>query len=83
MALPRSSALGNSVTMMATITEEDSAPPMPCTNRDTISMVWLSADPQTMDARVKRVTPARKTFLRPTRSPRRPARRRKLPKEMR
>ena len=33
MAFARSTALGNSVTMMATITEEDSAPPMPWTKR--------------------------------------------------
>ena len=69
--------------MMATITEEDSAPPMPCTKRDATNMVWLSAAPQAMDASVKSATPARKTFLRPIRSPRRPAMRRKLPKEMR
>ena len=69
IALPRSSGLGNSVTMMATITEDDSAPPMPWTKRAAISMPWLSADPQAMEASTKSVTPARKTFLRPTRSP--------------
>ncbi len=83
IALARSMALGNSVTMMATITDEENAPPMPCTKRATTSWAWLSADPQAMDARVKRATPARNTFLRPMRSPSRPAMSRKLPKEMR
>ena len=83
MALARSVARGNSVTMMATITEEDSAPPMPWTKRAATNMVWLSAAPQAMEARVNTVTPARNTFLRPIRSPRRPAMRRKLPKEIR
>ena len=69
--------------MMATITEDDSAPPMPCTKRATISMAWLSADPQAMEASTNRATPARKIFFRPTRSPRRPASSRKLPNEMR
>ena len=69
--------------MMATMTDDDSAPPMPWTKRAPTSMAWLSADPQAMEASVNRATPARKTFLRPTRSPRRPAMRRKLPKEMR
>ena len=40
---------------------------------------WLSATPQSAEAMVKRVTPERKTRLRPTRSPSRPAIRRKLP----
>ena len=69
--------------MMATMTEDDSAPPMPWTKRAATSMAWLSADPQAIEARVNTVTPARNTFLRPIRSPRRPAMRRKLPKEMR
>ncbi len=69
--------------MMATMTEEDSAPPMPWTKRAATSMAWLSAEPQAMEARVNSATPARKTFLRPMRSPRRPAMRRKLPKLMR
>ena len=69
--------------MMATMTEDEKAPPMPWTKRAATSIDWSWAEPQTMEARVKRVTPARKTFLRPTRSPRRPAMRRKLPKEMR
>ena len=81
--MARSAGLGNSVTMMATITEADSAPPMPWTKRAVTSMAWLSADPQAMEARVNSVTPARNTFLRPMRSPRRPAMSRKLPKEIR
>ena len=83
MALARSTGLGNSVTMMATITEEESAPPMPWTKRAPTNKAWLSAEPQAMEARVNNATPARNTFLRPTRSPRRPAMRRKLPKEIR
>ena len=69
--------------MMATITEEDNAPPIPWTKRAATNMAWLSADPQTMEDRVNRVTPAMNTFFRPMRSPRRPAMRRKLPKEIR
>ena len=83
IALERSYGLGNSVTMRAMITEEDSAPPMPWTKRAATSMDWLSADPQAMEARVNSATPVRNTFLRPTRSPSRPAMRRKLPKLMR
>ena len=83
IALARSAGRANSVTMMATITEEDSAPPMPCTKRDDTSIAWLVADPHTMEASVNSATPVRNTFLRPMRSPRRPAMRRKLPKEMR
>ena len=83
MALARSKGIWNSVTMMATITDDDSAPPMPWTKRDATNMAWLSAEPQAIEASVNRVTPARNTFLRPIRSPRRPAMRRKLPKEMR
>ena len=83
MALARSTGLWNSVTMMATITDDESAPPMPWTKRDATNMAWLSAEPQAIEASVNRVTPARNTFLRPMRSPRRPAMRRKLPKEMR
>ena len=69
--------------MMATITDDDSAPPMPWTKRAATNMAWLSADPQAMEASMNRPTPARNTFLRPIRSPRRPAMSRKLPKEMR
>ncbi len=69
--------------MMATITDELSAPPMPWMKRAATSRPWLSADPQAMEASVNSVTPARNTFLRPMRSPRRPAMRRKLPKLMR
>ncbi len=83
MALARSVGRGNSVTMMAMMTEEDSAPPMPWTKRAATSTAWLSADPQAMDASVKMATPVRNTFLRPIRSPRRPAISRKLPKLMR
>ncbi len=56
---------------------------MPWTKRAPTSRPWLSADPQAMEASVKSATPARNTFLRPMRSPRRPERRRKLPKLMR
>ena len=83
IALARSLGRGNSVTMMAMITDEESAPPMPWTKRAATNMVSLPADPQAMEAKVNSVTPARNTFFRPMRSPRRPAMRRKLPKEMR
>ena len=46
-------------------------------------MAWVSAAPQAIEATVNSATPAKKTFLRPTRSPSRPAMSRKLPKEMR
>ena len=69
--------------MIAMITEEATAPPMPWTKRAAISSAWLSERPQSAEAVVNSARPLRKTFLRPTRSPRRPASSRKLPKAIR
>src|SRR5664280_965003 len=69
--------------MMAMIADAEKAPPIPGANRPMINMAWLEATPQSTDEAVKTAIPARKIFLRPTRSPNRPARRRKLPKVMR
>jgi hypothetical protein len=65
--------------MRAMITEVAIAPPRPWRKRAAISSSWLSATPHRAEAMVKRVTPERKTRLRPTRSPSRPAIKRKLP----
>ena len=78
MALARSAGSGNSVTMMAMITEADRAPPIPWTKRPATSMAGLTATPQMTEATVKDAIPAKKTSLRPIRSPRRPAISRKL-----
>ncbi len=83
MALARSAAPVNSVTMIATITEVEIAPPMPWKKRAVINIAWLWARAQTSDDVVKSATPLRNTFLRPKRSPKRPASSRKLPKAMR
>ena len=83
MARLRSPAAGNSVTMMAMITEDEKAPPMPWRNRPTISTAWLWATPHMTDAEVNTTMPVRKTFRRPIRSPSRPAMSRKLPKVIR
>ena len=73
MAFARSMAMGNSVTMMARITEEERAAPSPCTKRAPMSIPWELDAPHTADDSVNRVTPAMNTRLRPTRSPSRPA----------
>ena len=74
---------GNSVTMIARITAEATAPPIPWTKRPAISIPWLVEAPQKIEAAVNRTSPERKTFLRPTRSPIRPASSRKPPKVIR
>ena len=58
---------------------ETSAAPSPCRPRVMISQVAPCASAQSSEAVVKRTTPARKTFLRPARSPARPPSRRKPP----
>ena len=72
-AFARSSGSGNSVTTMARITAELTAPPMPWMNRAAISIGCVNESPHSIDAAVKSRRPARKTRLRPTRSPTRPA----------
>ena len=80
IARARSVGVGNSITMIARITEACIAAPMPCRKRAAINSVELSAAPHSSEAIVNRVTPARNTRLRPSRSPSRPASSRKLPK---
>ena len=75
MALARSPGTGKSATMMARMTEDERAAPSPWTNRAEMSRIWLSAAPQATEAAVNSATPTRKTFLRPNRSPSRPAKR--------
>ena len=79
MARARSTAPGNSVTMIARITDAWAAAPTPWSRRAPISSAWVEATPQSSDAAVKMTRPARKTRRRPRRSPRRPARSSRLP----
>src|SRR5664279_267051 len=81
IALARSRSAGNSETIIPRITQgvpevasidEATAPPMPCPNRARIKVAGLVASPHKADATVKMSSPARKTRLRPNRSPRRP-----------
>src|SRR4051794_580122 len=83
MARARVSGSGNSVTMIARITEAWAAAPTPCRKRAPIRTPSLDARPQSSEASVKTTSPAWKTRLRPARSPRRPASRSRLPKVMR
>ena len=64
---------GNIVTIMPSTTAALIAPPMPWTKRAATSQPWLWAVPQSTEALVKRIRPARNTVRRPIRSPRRPA----------
>ena len=79
MARARSAAPGNSVTMIARITDAWAAAPTPWSSRAPISSAWVDATPQSSDAAVKMTRPERKTRRRPSRSPRRPARSSRLP----
>ena len=79
IARARSDGTSNSVTMIATITADAAAPPTPCSARAAISSPWLCANPHSTDTAVNSTRPARNTFLRPIRSPRRPASSRKPP----
>lgn len=74
MALTRSLGSVNSVTRMPSTTAEAIALPTPCRKRAAISRPGVVAAPASSDAAVKTTLPARKTDLRPIRSPRRPAR---------
>src|SRR4051794_3213475 len=65
--------------MMARITEAWAAAPTPCSRRAPISAPSVGATPHNSDATVNVTRPARNTRLRPTRSPRRPARSSRLP----
>ena len=65
IALACSPVSGNSVTMIARITLEATAPPIPWSRRAPISIPWLSASPHRTDAAVNRTRPVRNTFLRP------------------
>ena len=82
-AFARSTGSGKRVTIMARITAELTAPPMPWMKRAAISIGWLNERPQRSDAAVNKARPARKTRLRPTRSPTRPASRSRPPNAIR
>jgi hypothetical protein len=56
---------------------------MPCAKRAAISSSWLCASPHARDAAVNSPTPSRKTRLRPSRSPSRPASSSRPPKAIR
>ena len=58
-ALARSSGLGNSVTIIARMTAELTAPPMPWMKRAAMSMGWLNERPHMIDAAVKMPRPIR------------------------
>ena len=60
-------------------TAEATAPPSPCTDRAAMSIPWVVESPQTSEAAVKSVIPARNSRRCPKRSPSRPPRRRKPP----
>ena len=79
IARVRSLGMGNSVMMIARITEAWAAAPTPCTKRAAISAHWLGAMPHRSDAAMNVTRPARNTRLEPARSPIRPASRRRLP----
>ncbi len=83
IAFARSRAPVNSVMMIATMTELETAPPRPWKKRAMINIDWDCARAHTNDDVVKIATPLRKTFFRPMRSPRRPASSKKLPKAIR
>src|SRR5919198_3086505 len=83
MARARATGSANSVTMIATITDDETAPPIPCTKRAAMRSAWSWASAQIAEEAVNSRTPPRNTRLRPTRSPRRPASRRKLPNVIR
>ena len=80
IARPRSAASGNSVTMIARITDAWAAAPTPWSRRAPISAPCDGATPHSSDATVKTTRPERNTRRRPSRSPSRPASRSRLPK---
>ena len=80
IARARAAASGNSVTMIARITDAWAAAPTPWSRRAAISAPSLVANPHSSEANVKTTRPARKTRLRPARSPSRPASSSRLPK---
>ncbi len=73
IALAYSLGSGNMVMIMPRITAEVAAPPIPCRNRAPTSISRFAASPHNSDAAVNTASPVRNTFLRPARSPSRPA----------
>ncbi len=73
IARARSAGSGKSVTTIPRITAELTAPPTPWTKRAVISSGWLNDSPQSREAAENMASPSRKTRLRPSRSPSRPA----------
>ena len=58
-ALACSSGFGKSVTIMARMTAELTAPPTPWTKRAAISIGWLKESPHSSEAPVKMPSPTR------------------------
>ncbi len=58
-AFASSSGLGKSDTIMARITAELTAPPMPCTKRAAINIGWLKDSPHNTEAPMKMARPMR------------------------
>ncbi len=73
-ALARSAGSGKSAAIMPRLTEATIAPPAPWTKRAATSVAGVAARPQATEAAVKTASPAVNIFLRPIRSPIRPAR---------
>ncbi len=71
------------VTIMPRMTAEVAAPPIPCRNRAPTSISRFAASPHSSDAAANTAKPARKMFLRPARSPSRPASNNSPAKEIR
>ena len=80
IALFRSGPSAKVVVMIESAAGEISAAPRPWSPRQRMSTVDESASPFSSEATVKTTMPARKTRLRPSRSPARPPRSRKPPK---
>ena len=68
MALARSLGTGKSATMMARMTEEESAAPRPCANRALTKRAWELAAPHATDDSVNSATAVAKTRRVPKRS---------------
>ncbi len=76
IALARSAGTGKSATMIARMTDDESAAPSPWANLAPMRRACVSAAPQAAEASVNSARPTRKTLFRPMRSPSRPASRR-------
>ena len=68
----REAPSANEVVRIARLAGEITAPPMPCTERAAISIVWDALTAQTSDDSVNSAVPNRNTLRRPSRSEARP-----------